>query len=177
MRGLILTGPLGVGKTTAQRILIEQYDFWSPSEATTRKAEERESHLTTHSLDTFTALVKARKLAFPMEFAGNWYAWHSEDLTRMMNEPGKAVVNVRPYTALAMSAILPDMLPVWLWLPDEELMRRRLSRTDQRDRDESMRMRREVRDAEDAGYERMFDRRYQAQPDLIKNLLDLANSE
>ena len=47
-------------------------------------------------------------------------------LDQLQLDPGTpAVVNVRPYTALVLAALIPGMTPVWLWIDEAELTQRR----------------------------------------------------
>jgi len=174
MRGLILTGPLGVGKTTAQQKLVHEHGFWSPFEVTTRTVGEKEASLKHMPEREFIECVKQGKLVFPVEFAGHWYAWDSRDLQKMMEQPCLCVVNVRPYTALILSAIFRNMFAVWLWASTDELERRRSQRNAKRDHETELSARRRVRDTEDAVYEPMFCSRIEADENLITNLLKVA---
>ena len=41
---------------------------------------------------------------------------------------GRAVLNVRPSTALTIAGLMPSLIPVWLWASEEVLTVRRTSR-------------------------------------------------
>jgi len=112
MRGLILTGPLGVGKTTAQRILVADHGFWMPSTVTTRAAEHGEPEVLAVSWEGFRAGVAERRYILPTQFGGHWYAWLGSDLARLRGDwAAAAALNVRPYTALLLSGIIPELMP------------------------------------------------------------------
>jgi len=124
VRGLLLTGPTGVGKSTAQAELHERHGFWMPRTCTTRRVESHESDLLHYSQPEFLDAVRAGKVALPASFGGKWYGWLAGDLHALQHGSGRAVLNVRPYPALILQALLEDFIAVWLTVDDDELSRR-----------------------------------------------------
>lgn len=92
----------------------------------------------------------------------------------MRTADGRAVLNVRPYTALVLQATLDSFVPVWLTMNDEELARRRGGRHELRDTDLNLRARREIQDREDLVYKSCFAHVCAADDTLIDSLLALA---
>lgn len=133
MRGLLLTGPTGVGKSTAQAELHERHGFWVPRTCTTRRVESHESDLLHYSQPEFLDAVRAGKVALPASFGGKWYGWLAGDLHALQHGSGRAVLNVRPYPALILQALLEGFIAVWLTVDDDELSRRRAERFAARD--------------------------------------------
>ncbi len=137
MPGVIITGPLGVGKTTIQRELVEDFGFWTPTTVTTRLLENEEKYMRSVSADEFSSGVVNGHLLLPIIFANAMYAFEFNDFQRINGNSAQddvVVLNVRPYTALVISAFVPSLVPIWLKVPDdEELERRRLDRNAIRD--------------------------------------------
>jgi hypothetical protein len=118
-------------------------------------------------------LVRTGGIVFPAAFGTAWYGWKEEDFAFMRAADGRAVLNVRPYTALVLQATLDGFVPVWLTMNDEELARRRGRRQELRDTDLSLRARREIQDREDLVYEPCFTHVCVADDTLIDSLLAL----
>jgi guanylate kinase len=173
LRGLILTGPLGVGKSTAQRRLILDHGFWTPETVTTRSVDEDELRMTHRTEATFIEQVRVGELVMPTRFGSQWYAWLREEVAMIRGTGGTAVLNVRPSTALTLAALLPDLIPIWLWVNDQVLTERRSARTLSRDLDESYRRLRETADDEDRAYRPLFARRAEANASLVPRLLEM----
>ena len=126
MRGLILTGPTGVGKSTAQSALQKLHGFWVPRTCTTRQIEAAEKkEMVPYSHDGFLEAVRAGSIVLPTSFGGQWYGWLAADLLALKYDSGQAVLNVRPYPALLLQGLLEDFRAVWLTLDQSELARRR----------------------------------------------------
>jgi guanylate kinase len=173
MRGLILTGPTGVGKSTAQLTLKMAHGFWVPRTCTTRQVETDETDLVAYSEDTFLEAVRAQEIVLPTCFGGRWSGWLTTDLHALRQNPGRAVLNVRPYPALLLQALLSDFRAVWLTLDESELARRRSSRFADRDTDAEARKRRRMQDESDLIYRGCFSHIFVADEGLVGNLLGL----
>lgn len=173
MQGLLLTGPTGVGKSTAQAALREQHGFWVPRTCTTRSVEPDESDLIQVSEIDFLESTKAGKVVCPLSFGGEWYGWLKGDLYALQHHSGRAVLSVRPYPALILQALLDGFAAVWLTVDDSELLRRRAERMAARDTDESVLMRRQARDREDLVYKPCFAHVRTADVGLIASLLKI----
>lgn len=152
MRGLILTGPTGVGKSTIQSQLREEHGFWAPRTYTTRFVEPNDRDLIHVPSDHFMQAARDGAILLPVTFGGNWYGWLKDDVDVLRSERARAVLNVRPYPALILQALMPSLIAVWLTLEPAELARRRAQRHAARDDDPLVRTRREVQDAEDLVY-------------------------
>jgi guanylate kinase len=173
MRGLLLTGPTGVGKSTAQAVLREQHGFWVPRTCTTRTPEAGEPDLLHFPADRFLEAVRSGEIVLPASFGQEWYGWLTTDLNVLRQNDGRAVLNVRPYAALMLQALLPDFVAVWLTVDDQELSRRRSTRLAARDSDGALRQRRVTQDNDDLVYRPCFAHVYMADARLISNLLAL----
>ncbi len=171
MRGLILTGPLGVGKSTAQRSLVLDHGFWTPETITTRLVDDGEVGMGHRTPGTFVKQVRSGELVLPTRFGSQWYAWTKRDVAMISRASGRAVLNVRPSTALTIAGLMPSFIPVWLWASEEVLAARRTSRALARDLDQDFRLIREAADQEDRAYEPLFARRAEADPSLIPRLV------
>lgn len=171
MRGLILTGPLGVGKSTAQRLLMRDHAFWTPETITTRSVDNDETGMRACDRDAFVSAVRRGELVLPTHFASEWYAWSREDVSKLRCADGLAVLNVRPYTALTLAGMLPELIAVWLWAPADVLAARRQDRRLGRDVDETIRRIREAADEEDRIYEPLLVRRAEANAVVVSSLL------
>jgi guanylate kinase len=171
MRGLVLTGPTGVGKSTAQRRLHDEHGFWTPRTCTTRAVTSAELDLLHVPEPDFLQSVRAGRIVFPATFGSAWYGWTQKDFSFMTTADGRAVLNVRPYTALVLQATLNSFVPVWLTINDEELARRRAGRHELRDTDLNLRTRRETQDREDLVYRPCFSHVCVADDTLIASLL------
>jgi guanylate kinase len=176
MTVVILTGPLGVGKTSLQRRLQAEHGFWSPTTHTTRPVDLHEVDLRSCDLPEFETAVRQGSLVMPAQFAGNWYAWDSNALDRMRQPDAKTVVNVRPYTGLVLAALLPRCVPCWLWVDAHELARRRTSRGEQRDTTSEARAARERADETDRRYEYLFPHRVCSDERALDIILALAEN-
>lgn len=173
MHGLLLTGPTGVGKSTAQTVLREQHGFWTPRTCTTRVVEPNESDLLHFSEPEFVAAVRAGDVVLPASFGDEWYGWLRVELTALQHDAGRAVLNVRPYAALMLQALLSGFVAVWLTVDSTELARRRSARLAARDTDHLLRQRRQAQDEEDLIYEPCFANIRIADGALVASLLDL----
>jgi hypothetical protein len=174
MRGLILTGALGSGKTTAQLTLVREHGFWTPTTVTTRVVAEHEQFLTRVALEDLISGAVQKKYVLPFRFGQHWYAWPTQDFERLLdNAPGRAVVNVRPYTALLLSAFAFDLIPVWLWTDDQSLRQRLEQRSATRDVDSELSLIRQSQDQEDTRYEAFFLHRLHSDDTVIRSLLRL----
>lgn len=174
MGGLVLTGPTGVGKSTAQRRLCEDFGFWTPRTRTTRQIAAAESEMLHVPEAVFLEQVRAQELLLPALFGENWYAWTRDDIAKLKAGEGQAVLNVRPYTALVLQGLCVDLAAVWLALPPLELSQRRASRGAARDKDESLRKVREAQDLDDSIYESCFSHVLRADDSLLDRLLALS---
>lgn len=173
MRGLLLTGPTGVGKSTAQTVLREQHGFWTPRTCTTRVVEPNEPEFLHFSEAEFLTAVRAGDVVLPASFGAEWYGWLRVDLTALQHRAGRAALNVRPYPALMLQALLSGFVAVWLTVDGAELTRRRARRRAARDTDQVLRQRRQAQDEEDLIYKPCFAHVRMADDLLVENLLDL----
>lgn len=176
MQGFAITGGLGAGKSTVQRRLAAEYGFWIPTTVTTRSVGSAEDELTAATSDEFSDQVRLGEVVFPHLFASHWYGWRVEDLERILRGPGLCVLNVRPYTALVVSALNPSVIPVWLAATPAVRALRLADRAEQRDGvgwgDE-----RAQRDSQDSAYEPLFRHRISSATDPIPELLSLIADE
>jgi guanylate kinase len=172
MRGIVLTGQTGVGKSTAQRCLRVEHGFWTPRTCTTRAIAAEELDLFHVPEPDFLHSVRAGSIVLPAAFGSTWYGWKQEDFALMRMASSRVVLNVRPYTALVLQATLDGFVAVWLTTNDEELARRRASRQEVRDTDIDLRLRRENQDKEDLIYQPCFTHVCLANDTLIASLLE-----
>jgi len=167
MRVLILTGPLGVGKSFLQERLRDQ-GYWCPNTITTRTVASGEVGLEHLDLSDFRAAVAEDEVVLPAKFGESWYGWRRETLHRLADDSNDyAVVNVRPYTALTLATLLPSACSVWLWLTPDELSNRIAKRSVERDQA----IERATADEADASYEELFHRRVYADDTALQELL------
>lgn len=170
MRVVILTGPLGVGKTYLQQRL-RQRGFWSPDTVTTRAVADSERETQHVAWDHFRQGVTSGEFVLPATFGGAWYAWRREELDKLADSSDAlAVANVRPYTALTLSILLPAARPVWLWLTERELQDRRGTRKAERDTNDE----RLAADVADRAYEALFADRVRADEGAEETILNIA---
>ncbi len=172
MHGFAITGGLGAGKTTVQRRLVSEFDFWTPRTLTTRSTEASETELEQISHGRFLRLAGSGDIVLPCYFGGIWYGWLRADIERLREGDGRAVLNVRPYTALLLGTLVSGVLPVWLLATNEEMTSRRRRRGELRDL-AGMEERRAERDAEDSAYRELFRYRVRASPSVYDELLSL----
>lgn len=175
MRSLILTGALGAGKTTLQRGLVEHYGFWAPATVTTRSVDTDELEVIGVSNEEFRSGVVDRRFVLPTRFGGNWYGWRYGDLSRMCSESAApAVANVRPYTALLLSALIENSIAVWLWIEEAELERRRRERAAARDTIHNARL---DEDQSDRDYKAFFMHHIKSDDQALEQLLRISKGE
>jgi guanylate kinase len=151
LRGIAITGPTGVGKTTIQRRLVRDHGLWTPGVLTTRSVASHEIGVSHIDYPAFERAVPMGSIVFPHYFAGAWYGWTYDDLEQLRHGDGLAVVNVRPYTALVLSAGIFGLEPVWLFAEPYTLAERRRRRNEPRDVEESARIR-QAADEEEERY-------------------------
>lgn len=174
MKGLILTGALGAGKTTAQRGLVDNYGFWTPRTVVTRQVLPAETELSQVELEAFRVGVLKGEYVLPARFGGHWYAWVSADFETLCKPSDRcAVLNVRPYTALVLSTIFRELTPVWLSIDEGERARRLSARAQVRDVEQAQFTERAHSDAEESDYEPLFHYRVLSGPGLIEALLSV----
>jgi len=173
VRGLLLTGPTGVGKSTAQVALCKGHGFWMPRTCTTRAVEPNEPDALHFPEPDFLEAVQSGEVVLPASFGTEWYGWLKGDLDALQHDAGWAVLNVRPYTALMLQALLEGFVAVWLAVDASELSRRRVGRTAARDTDTALRSRRQAHDDEDLVYRPCFAHVCTADENLVATLLDL----
>lgn len=154
-------------------MLCEHHGFWVPRTCTTRVVESHETDLLHFSSPDFLDSVRIYKVVLPAWFGGEWYGWLAEDLQKLQQDTGSAVLNVRPYPALILQALLKDFVGVWLTLDDGELSRRRAERLAPRDTDIQWRMNRQRQDDIDLIYKPCFAHVLEADDGLLANLLKL----
>jgi guanylate kinase len=170
VQGVLLSGSTGVGKTTLQDRLVSEHGAWTPRTYTTRQVAPHESGVEQLTADEFGERVRSLAIVLPHHFGGAWYGWPAEDLDRL-RAPGRlAALNVRPYTALALAALIPDLLPVWLHEAAEVLSRRRAARAELRDTDELASLRLKA-DQDDIVYAALFPIKLQPGPGAIEFIL------
>lgn len=175
MQSLIITGALGAGKSTAQETLVRSHGFWTPETITTRPVTGDEAGTVRVDYGHFIHRSLEGRYCLPAQFAGQWYAWRREDLARLIACNGApAVLNVRPYTALALAALIPNLVPIWLWVEKDELERRLADRGHDRDTNRKVRILRQAHDEEDTPYEDLFQHRVCSNQGMIANLLAIA---
>ena len=166
-RNIVLTGRLGVGKSTLQARLVTDFGFWTPTTVTTRPIESTDPGMRGIPLADFIADTRAGRLLLPAAFGGYWYAWARADIERLAHSEVPAVLNVRPYTALVLHALLPRTLAVWLWVDDAELERRTSDRHAARDSADARRKQDEI----DQQYEDLFAIRVCADDQAVTSIL------
>lgn len=174
MKGLLLTGPTGVGKSTLQATLRTEHGFWVPRTCTTRSVEADERDVTRFDDDVFLSAVRGGDIVLPAFFGGHWYGWLREDLDALSSRAQPAVLNVRPYAALMLCALAHNLVAVWLALEEGELQKRRAGRRAARDTDLTTRMRREAEDDNDLVYKPCFANIVTADESAIARLLELS---
>lgn len=155
-RGVVLTGLLGAGKTTMVRKLSVHFNAVVPVTTTTRAVAPDDLALQNLSRQSFVAEVRQRNILMPIISGDDLYGWTEEALDVMRNEP-RVVLSVRPYTALALSALIPDLCAVWLDLP-EDVRRQRINRRNAGRDTERHREPRDSFDSIDAQYRSLFSR-------------------
>jgi len=176
IRGLLLSGELGAGKTTVLNTLVRDHGFWSPKLITTRTVEIEEEGVVSISAESFAADVRNGAYALPAKFGAYWYAWYEEDLHRFVSSNSqKVVATVRPYTALLLAALSPGLVPVWLWADAGELSSRRKARSSSRDLNPGVARQRDLENEIDKTYEPLFRVRIHSDPDTVRALLKLYN--
>jgi guanylate kinase len=173
MDGFLLTGPTGVGKSTVQEQLRDRHGFWVPRTCTTRYVEPSERDATQYEPDAFFAAVLAGEVVLPASFGDQWYGWRASDFRVLREEPGQAVLNVRPYTALALQPFLPSFVAVWLTIDEQELSRRKASRRATRDINRLAVAPRQAQDDQDLVYRPCFANVYMADDNVVSRLLAL----
>ena len=154
-------------------MLRGQCGFWVPPTYTTRGVERDDLDLIHVEQEAFLSDAKAGQIVLPASFGGVWYGWHKRDLDTMRDGDGRAVLNVRPYTALILEALLDGFVGVWLTIDDAELSVRRTVRGATRDTDAISRSLRDERDREDSVYQQCFENVLVAEDGLIQKLLEL----
>lgn len=168
MTALVITGRRLVGKTTLRRALCENHSFWSPTTFTTR-ALRKNDFLTEHmDREAVTEGIRANDLVFPVSYAGSLYAWKRTDFHRLIEGHDiRAVVDVRPYTAMVLRAIVPTLQCLWLWAEPAELEERIKTREIGGSSDEYL------RDEEATAYEDFFELRLRSSPNMAESALEL----
>lgn len=172
MPTLALTGPTGVGKSTLQDQLVLTTGAWTPPTFVTRPAAGTEKHVQYVDPDSFQQKILQGELVLPQYFGGHWYAWSRNDVDRLKQTDDVAVINIRPYTALALQTLLCNVLAVWLFLDVAELERRRGLRGEHRDQGD-LAMFRSFEEQRDAQYESLFSVRVRADQHALGVLADL----
>lgn len=169
----MLSGPMGVGKTTLQAALLRK-GCWCPHLLTSRPVELLEQEHVEHlNRAELIELVRDGRAGAPAFFGDELYAWADTDVTRLHEEPGGAVVTARPYTALLVAAMVPRLIPVWLDLADDLRRARVDGRATSRDLDGELAQRRLVADAEDLAYRELFRVRVTADATAVERLEEL----
>lgn len=175
--GVIISGLTGSGKSTAQRALLRS-GCWSPTLVTSRQVDGVETDLIRHLPHADLARDVLRgELAAPIIFAGDLYAWSKPDFLRLRSDPRGAVLTVRPYTALLLSAAIVGVMAVWLDVDENERQRRLVTRGASRDQDSAAATRRLAQDSEDALYRNLFELRVPSDSTTVDRITRLLSGD
>lgn len=154
---IILTGRLGVGKSTVQTSLLELYGVSVVNSYTTRPTSAGDPGVVHIEPIEFMVMHSEGRLCAPIRFGGDWYGWMSSDIvTATTNRAFKASVTARPYTALLLGSVLQNCLVVHLAVEEEELSKRRSLRASERDTGPIASSRLAADDAEFVAYETLL---------------------
>lgn len=153
--GVILTGQLGVGKSTVAAHIVDRYQLRLVRSVVTRPLEKGEESEYDHAdSEAFICDARAGQIVLPFHFSGNWYGFRRSDWDAAVASEGVGFLfNVRPNVALIISSVLRRSIPIWLFVNDAERRRRLAQRGAGRDAGGGDRLR---MDANDAAYEAVF---------------------
>jgi guanylate kinase len=126
LKGIALSGSLAVGKTTMARRLSRDFGMHVMRTVVTRPIERDEhDELLKVESDEFVLKVRSGEIVMPLRFGGHWYGYLSKDWDLVRSSGGiNYIFNVRPYVGLVLASVLPNVVPVWLTISEEERIRR-----------------------------------------------------
>lgn len=172
---IVITGPMGAGKTTVQRQLVEGHGARPVVSYTTRNVEPDEFATVQLDQTTLEAGVRDGSLLAPFHLAGAFYVWDRGEFERAVHGPATFVTTARPYTALLLASIGSGALPIFLTVDDVTLRQRRELRAEHRDTNPDTAQHRRRADAEEIGvFQRFFRHQVPADsdaPDRISEIL------
>lgn len=129
-RGLILSGLMGSGKSSLERVLVQKYGYRQPTNVVTRAVNlDEDPNYKTMAEPQFIELARDGSLVFAYRFGQTWYAYPRSDWLAILREGGRGwVMNVRPYVGLLLRSFLDAADAVWLEVDEDT----RISRVHQR---------------------------------------------
>jgi guanylate kinase len=132
--GLVLSGLLGVGKTTLARRIANEVGLSIVPTVATRPVGTDETEFVRVTAEEFERRTLAREVVLPLFFGGNWYGYSRADWERASTVGGAGYIfNVRPQVGLAIAAILDRVHPVWVRVDETTRIARLRSRAAARD--------------------------------------------
>ncbi len=151
LRGFLITGRIGTGKTTLIRRLAEVHGFTAPVVTTTRSLGKQDFRLRHLDKLSFLELARSHNIVLPMAAGGVYYGWTADEFD-LLRSGTRVAASVRPYTALVLEYLLPGLCPIWLDVSEPERQRRVLQRWEARDSQPFSSAARARFDEEDATY-------------------------
>lgn len=169
---VVLTGRIGVGKSTTQQNLLLEFGLPIIMTYTTRHVSAEEVGMSHLPPKQFTDAVASGSLCAPMAFGGQWYGWPRDRfLAAAGGRESNASVTARPYTALLLGSVLNHCQVILLTTDPDELARRRATRSALRDLDDSARARLEADEQEFTAYGDLFRTRVDAGPKAAATII------
>jgi len=168
---VVLTGRIGVGKSTIQQSLLE-CGLPIIVTYTTRLVSAEEVGMSHLPANQFMDEVTSGTLCAPMAFGGQWYGWPRDPfLAAAGGRESNASVTARPYTALLLGSVLNHCRVILLTADSDELERRRANRSALRDLDDSARARLEADEREFTAYGGLFKTRVDSGPNAAGTIM------
>ena len=176
VRGILVAGQPGSGKTTVLEALHKRYAIQVPVSVTTRHVDSWEFGVRHLPEQAFRDRAERGDIVCPVISAGFLYGWEEAEF-EIVRSSVRFAATVRGYTALVLASTMHDVVPVWLDVNRAERLTRIRRRAEIRDMDQEVYERRLSMDDDEARYRDFFPTKIGSDVDPVKRLAGIYDDD